>query len=92
MKKLFDYRVLLIVWFSIGSLISGYLYIYPMREKDSRKTLKGISDRSSFDDIWTYETYSYDDFTIANTIILITVVGAFLIGGIGYILSKKSNS
>lgn len=66
MKKFLDYRILLILWFCLGSLYVGYSFI-----------LIEVHDKQ----------YYEFDFYVS---VLLTVVGVIFIGGVGYIISKKS--
>lgn len=86
MKKLLDYRILLIVWLSIGLSVSGFFYINPTTHTYRESSLGWEVVEDVFGPTYT-TTVSYKNFQISS---LVTVVGCLLIGGIGYITSKKS--
>jgi uncharacterized membrane protein len=69
MKKLLDYRILLVLWISIGISLAGYYFIYPPRIR--------------------LALGSKDDDSYYQLALLVTIVGSILIGGIGYVVSKK---
>ena len=75
MKKI-SYKVVLVIWLAIGISVSGYFNIYPNKKKHTE--FFGM-DRGY------YSVYDQRDLSI-----LITLVGALLIGGLGY-LSQKQN-
>lgn len=81
MKKL-NYKSYLIIWIAIGILISGYFYIYPIQYRVHRT--------GSDYEYWEGRMGpSYEDGKQDKIAILITLVGAILISGLGHTLSKK---
>lgn len=81
MKRLLDYRILLIVWLAVGISFTGYFYINPTKRTSNYRPFRHSDEMLKFIDI------SYKNVQISG---LVTLVGAILIGGIGYVLSKKS--
>ena len=67
-------KIVLIIWISLGVLIGGYLIIEPIKYPFSHDTFLGTS-------------YRYGNH--GEIILLVTAVGAFLIGGIGYVLRNN---
>ena len=83
MKKL-NYKSFLIIWIATGILISGYFYIYPIQYR--------VHQTGSDYEYWERRlgpSYSYEDGKEDKIAILITLVGAILISGLGHTLSKK---
>jgi len=74
-------KIIIITWIGIGSLIGGYLVIDPIQHKKINSFYN--KDPEFFD---KYKFYSGNE---GEIILLITAVGAFMIGGIGYVLNKK---
>ena len=98
-----DYKIVLVLWLAIGISFSGYYFIHPPYETKVESfliaPLRGPSDsykrarpkpsrkvqiEGLFGSSVHYKDY-YQDYT------LITIVGAILIGGIGFLNSKKKN-
>lgn len=84
MKKI-NYKVLLLLWLALEISSIGYFHIYPDKSGKSygsferiRRIQKGLSTGG------VEISYEKRDLSI-----LVTSVGALLIGGLGYLLQKQ---
>lgn len=82
MRKLYNYKILLVLWISLGVSVSGYFYIFPNRYEETSDF--NSPGRRHYRAI----TYSRDG-KEQQVFTLITIVGAILIFGIGSNISSK---
>ncbi|MBU2905805.1 hypothetical protein KO529_13480 [Arenibacter algicola] len=80
-----NYKQVLVIWLAIGILIGGYFLIEPEKEKIEIKEIKGDLLSPGVRGRIIYEDQKY-----GPKILLVTLVGAILIGGLGYYSTKKS--
>lgn len=82
-KILKNYKLILIIWISVGILVGGYLLIEPIEHYKERK-ITIISDS-----VTRTTPRTYYDGNEGSIILLVTLVGGILIGGIGFLKNKK---
>jgi len=74
-----NYKIVLVLWLALGIGFSGYYFIHPPKGEFRGGYVKGL-----FNEKISSEKY-YQDYALA------TIVGTILIGGIGFLNSKKKN-
>lgn len=79
-----NWKKILIIWIAIGISISGYFYIFPNIVRVQRKGLYAKELERVGGPL--YEKSPVDKVTM-----LVTVVGAILIGGFGKLSNNKDN-
>jgi hypothetical protein len=72
------YKHVLIIWVAIGIGLTGFFYIYPEHVTVKRRTRH-------------IEYIKIDIYTKSKLSLLYTVVGSIMIGGFGFIESKRKS-
>ncbi|MCM4171870.1 LPXTG cell wall anchor domain-containing protein [Arenibacter sp. TNZ] len=80
-----NYKKVLVIWLAIGILFGGYFLIEPVSEKIE----EGHSRSGDLFSTSVSVRVRYEDKKYGPKILLGTLVGAILIGGLGYFSSKK---
>ena len=69
-----NYKLILVLWCSVGISLSGYFYIFP-------KVINNTNFRG-------YKPLEFD-YTNSKIFLLVTIVGIVLIGGFGNLFANK---
>lgn len=71
-----NYKTLLVIWLALGTAVSGYFFIFPVKYRHYPKSkMDYLSEK--------YNGPQYNDGKECEVSLLVTIVGTILIAGIG---------
>jgi len=85
-----NYKKLLVIWIACGILVSGWFYLFPVLHTERHSTV----DYPDLDPFGSGKAvYGISEYRVKGkhyqVSVLVTVVGAILIGGLGYTSKTK---
>lgn len=77
-----NYKTLLVIWLALGTAVSGYFFIFPIKYRHYPKSKMDHT-------VEKYNGPQYDNGKEGEVSVLVTVVGTILIAGLGRTLNKS---